>query len=334
MKRVVGSLAICLLAACSSREAAEPAPKGMSERSPAPVVAPAGPAAGVAPAAGRKVLACSRRSALALHPHAAAGEEGPKPFSAPPFLPAKKRPSDPARDGGMLACHGGAASMTKAEGHRRGKGGPLGKAFIGIAGLIGAGKTTLATALGQHLDLEVHFEPVIDNEYLDDFYRDTKRYAFAMQIYLLNRRFQQHQEIIWRQCGGVQDRTIYEDAIFAKTLRDLGLMDPRDYETYVTLFRNMSNFMCRPNVIIYLDVTPEKSLERIKLRDRGCETSVSLDYLTRLYANYEEFLAEISKLSPVIRVQWNEFMEVEKLADAITREYTSQSFLRELVAAV
>jgi deoxyadenosine kinase len=224
---------------------------------------------------------------------------------------------------------------TATDRHLAGRGrGPLGKAFIGIAGLIGAGKTTLATALGQHLDLEVHFEPVIDNEYLDDFYRDTKRYAFAMQIYLLNRRFQQHQEIIWRQSGGVQDRTIYEDAIFAKTLRDMDLMDNRDYETYVTLFRNMSNFMCRPNVIIYLDVAPEKSLERIKERARGCEVTVSLEYLRRLYANYEEFLGEISRLIPVIRAPWNEFMETERLADAITREYTHHSFLRELTSLV
>jgi deoxyadenosine kinase len=215
-----------------------------------------------------------------------------------------------------------------------GKGGPLGKAFIGIAGLIGAGKTTLADSLGKHLGLDVHYEPVIDNEYLDDFYRDTKRYAFAMQIYLLNRRFQQHQEIIWRGNGGVQDRTIYEDAIFAKTLRDMDQMDDRDYETYVTLFRNMSNFMCRPNVIIYLDVSPETSLERIKQRARGCEVTVSVEYLARLRQNYEEFLGEISRLIPVIRVQWNEFMETEKLANAITREYMGHSFLRELADRV
>ena len=70
--------------------------------------------------------------------------------------------------------------------------------FIGIAGMIGAGKSTLAKALGEHLSLPVYYEPVQDNAYLADFYRDTKRYSFATQIYLLNRRFQQHQEIIWR----------------------------------------------------------------------------------------------------------------------------------------
>jgi len=210
------------------------------------------------------------------------------------------------------------------------QGGPLGKAFIGIAGIIGAGKTTLATALGQHLGLDVHYEPVIDNEYLADFYRETRRYSFAMQIYLLNRRFQQHQEIIWRGRGGVQDRTIYEDAIFARTLRDMELMEPRDYETYVSLFRNLSNFMCRPNMIIYLDVTPEKSMERIRERDRGIESGITVDYLTRLYNNYEEFLAEISRLIPVLRVRWDEFWEVERLAEAITREYHGGSFLREV----
>jgi deoxyadenosine kinase len=207
---------------------------------------------------------------------------------------------------------------------------PLGNAFVGIAGIIGAGKTTLAKSLGEHLRLDVHYEPVVDNEYLDDFYRDTARYSFAMQIYLLNRRFQQHQEIIWRNRGGVQDRTIYEDAIFAKTLRDLGLMEARDYETYVNLFRNLSNFMCRPSAIVYLDVSPENSLKRIQQRSRGCETGVSLEYLTRLYENYEEFVLDISRLIPVIRVGWNEFWEVEEIAAAITREYQASSFLRRV----
>jgi deoxyadenosine kinase len=200
--------------------------------------------------------------------------------------------------------------------------------FIGIAGMIGAGKSTLATALGTHLKLPVYYEPVQDNEYLADFYRDTARYAFATQIYLLNRRFQQHQELIWRGGGGVQDRTIYEDAVFARTLVSLGLMEDRDYRNYVSLFKHMSNFMCRPNVIVYLDVRPERSLERIRMRKREVEDGLSLEYLEALYVEYENFLRDISRSVPVIRVDWDQFRDVEEMAAVIEEEYLKGSFLK------
>jgi len=202
--------------------------------------------------------------------------------------------------------------------------------FIGIAGIIGAGKSTLATALAKHLDIDVYYEPVADNEYLADFYRDTARYSFAMQIYLLNRRFQQHQEIIWKGRPAVQDRTIYEDSVFAKMLSDSGLMDPRDYRTYVQLFRNMSNFMCKPNLIVYLDVKPEVSHARIAARARDIEQVISLDYLRALYQEYETFVQDISKVVPLIRVSWNEFRDVEEMAEVIKREYLDASFLRNV----
>jgi deoxyadenosine kinase len=115
--------------------------------------------------------------------------------------------------------------------------------FIGISGLIGAGKTTLATELGKVLNLPVYYEPVVENEYLEDFYRDMKRYSFSFQIYLLNCRFRQHQQVLWNGTGGIQDRTLYEDSIFAKVLYEEGNMEEREYKTYLNLFRNMSNFM-------------------------------------------------------------------------------------------
>jgi deoxyadenosine kinase len=200
--------------------------------------------------------------------------------------------------------------------------------FIGISGIIGAGKSTLAKALGDHLDIDVYYEPVDDNEYLEDFYRDTPRYSFAMQVYLLNRRFQQHQEIIWRGRPAVQDRTIYEDSVFAKMLSDTGLMEPRDYRTYLQLFKNMSNFMCKPNLIVYLDVDPETSYERIRSRQRDVESGISIDYLQSLYDEYENFVRDISKVIPLIRVSWNEFHDAGEMAQEIKEEYMDHSFLR------
>jgi deoxyadenosine kinase len=206
----------------------------------------------------------------------------------------------------------------------------FGNIFIGIAGMIGAGKSTLATALGQHLGIETYYEPVADNEYLSDFYRDTARHSFAMQVYLLNRRFQQHQEIIWRGRSAVQDRTIYEDSIFAKMLARTGLMDERDYRTYVQLFRNMSNFMCKPSVIVYLDVSPEASAERIAMRSRDVESKIELGYLRALHEGYQEFIENISKVIPVIRVDYERFATAEEMAEVIKREYLDVSFLRSV----
>ena len=201
--------------------------------------------------------------------------------------------------------------------------------FIGIAGMIGAGKSTLAAALGQHLGIDCYYEPVADNEYLADFYADTARYSFAMQVYLLNRRFQQHQEIIWRGRSAVQDRTIYEDSIFAKMLAQTGLMDERDYRTYQQLFRNMSNFMCKPSVIVFLEVSPEASAERIRQRSREVESKIQVDYLRALHAGYEDFIASISKVIPVIRIDYERFATAEEMAAVIKREYMDASFMRQ-----
>ena len=207
---------------------------------------------------------------------------------------------------------------------------PLQDLFIGIAGLIGAGKSTLATALGNHIGLPVYYEPVQDNEYLADFYANTAKHAFSMQIYLLNRRFQQHQEIIWKGGGAVQDRTIYEDAIFAKTLLNLNLMDERDYRTYLNLFKHMSNFMCRPNIIVYLDIKPETSFKRIQMRSRDVESGISMDYLNMLYQEYEVFIEDIARSIPVIRVPWEEFRDANEMAAMIEREYLKTSFIRSI----
>ena len=202
--------------------------------------------------------------------------------------------------------------------------------FIGISGLIGAGKTTLAKELGKVLNLPVYYEPIVENEYLEDFYRDMKRYSFSFQIYLLNCRFRQHQQVLWNGTGGIQDRTLYEDSIFAKVLYEDGNMEEREYKTYLNLFRNMSNFMKKNTLIVHLDVKPEESLRRIKMRARGCETGITIEYLTKLYNAYEEFLSEISKVIPVIRVNYSKFKTAEEMAQIIKREYDSMHNIKNV----
>jgi len=203
--------------------------------------------------------------------------------------------------------------------------------FIAISGMIGVGKTTLATELGKIMKLPIYYEDVIDNIYLTDFYKDPKKYGFPLQIYLLNKRFKQQQQIIWQDKGGIQDRSIYEDSIFCKKLMLDGSISKRDYDTYMELFANMSNFMKRPNLIVHLDITPEESLRRIKLRNRSCESSIPLSYLYGLKECYDEYLEKISKEIPVIKVNYSKFKTAQEMSKIIMEQWKKISIVRSIL---
>ena len=190
--------------------------------------------------------------------------------------------------------------------------------FVAVSGIIGAGKSTLTTSLAQALDATAYMEPVKENPYLEPFYGDMERYGFPMQVFLLNKRFQQHQEVVWTQRRAVQDRTIYEDTIFARMLVEAGLMSKLDYETYLDLFLNMTHFLERPTVILYLDTTPEVALANVQRRARGCETGLTLDYLKDLHAGYERWMDEMGSRLTIVRVPWDTFKSTEYVLSYVT----------------
>jgi deoxyadenosine kinase len=185
--------------------------------------------------------------------------------------------------------------------------------FVGISGIIGAGKSTLTNSLAQALDATPYMEPVKENPYLEGFYADMGRFGFTMQVFLLNKRFQQHQEVVWGQRRAVQDRTIYEDTIFAQMLVESGYMTKLDYDTYLDLFLNMTHFLERPTVILHLDVDPEVALENVQRRARGCETGLSLDYLKALHDGYERWIDTMKHRLTIVRVPWNTFGTTEEV---------------------
>ncbi len=163
---------------------------------------------------------------------------------------------------------------------------------IAIAGNIGAGKTTLATKLAQHFNWELQLEAVEDNPYLKDFYDDMPRWAFHLQIFFLNSRFKQTQEIQATTKGIIQDRTIYEDAyIFAKNLHDSGMLTPRDYQNYFNLFESMVSMVKPPDMLIYLKADLPKLIGQIQKRNRDYENNIRLDYLMNLNDHYNSWIA-------------------------------------------
>lgn len=194
---------------------------------------------------------------------------------------------------------------------------------IGIAGIIGAGKSTLTRDISEKYNITAYYEPVDDNVYLKDFYTDMHANAFKMQIYLLNGRFAQHQKMVWSKSSAVQDRTIYEDKIFATMLYEDGYMDERDYQTYLALSDAMLNFLREPDVIVYLDVDPQIALARVQYRaarnasTRGCESDMPLKYLASLRDHYEKWLTSFEKKVPCVRIDWNEFLDTDTVIEKI-----------------
>jgi len=167
---------------------------------------------------------------------------------------------------------------------------------IAIAGNIGSGKTTLTTLLSKHYDWEPQFEDVDDNPYLNDFYKDMQRWSFNLQIYFLNSRFGQVQEIHKGNKDVIQDRTMYEDAhIFAPNLHAMGLMSTRDFENYQSLFKLMNNFIPAPNLLIYLRSSVSNLVEQIQKRGRDYENSIRIDYLSRLNERYEAWISSYDR---------------------------------------
>ncbi|MCV6631785.1 MAG: deoxynucleoside kinase [Flavobacteriaceae bacterium] len=167
---------------------------------------------------------------------------------------------------------------------------------VAIAGNIGAGKTTLTNLLAKHFKWEPHFEDVVDNPYLDDFYTQMERWSFNLQIYFLNSRFRQILEI--RESGKkiIQDRTIYEDAhIFAPNLHAMGLMTNRDFNNYSQLFELMEKLVEAPDLLIYLRSSIPNLVKQIHNRGRDYENSISIDYLSRLNERYEAWIEGYKK---------------------------------------
>ena len=163
---------------------------------------------------------------------------------------------------------------------------------IAIAGNIGAGKTTLTELLSKHYKWDTHYEDVDQNPYLLDFYDDMQRWSFNLQVYYLNSRFNQIQDIKESKNTIIQDRTIHEDAyIFAPNLHSMGLMSTRDFENYFSLFNLMESFISAPDLLIYLRASVPKLVNNIQKRGREYEESIRLDYLKRLNERYEAWIS-------------------------------------------
>lgn len=176
------------------------------------------------------------------------------------------------------------------------------KKFVVVAGNIGVGKSTLVQMLSERLGFQPFYEPVTENPYLSDFYREMDTWGFHSQIFFLSHRLILHQEVLRFPTSAIQDRSIYEDAeIFAQNLFLQGHLSQRDYETYSTLYHATASLLPPPDLVIYLQASIDTLVKRISLRSRDYERTISHQYLEQLNQLYSTWIDGFT-LCPVLTV--------------------------------
>jgi deoxyadenosine/deoxycytidine kinase len=192
---------------------------------------------------------------------------------------------------------------------------------IAIAGNIGSGKTTLATLLAHNYGWDVLYDEEEGNPYIADFYEDMRQWSFNLQIYFLRRRYKNILDIQKSNKPVIQDRTIYEDAcIFAPNLIGMGLMSPRDFETYISLYNLMMTLVSPPTLLIYLKASVPTLVKQIQKRGREYENSIRIDYLQSLNDRYNKWIESYDSKFLVINVDSINFSEnVEDLSIVIDK---------------
>lgn len=195
--------------------------------------------------------------------------------------------------------------------------------MIVLSGTIGAGKSSLATILANHLGTEPFYEQVDNNPVLPLFYADPKQYAFLLQIYFLNKRFDAIKQALGND-NNVLDRSIYEDSLFFHMNADMGRATQEEVEVYDELLANMMQELPyaadkkAPDLLIQIDVSYDKMLERIQKRGREYEQIEQdpslVEYYKNLLSRYDKWFEDYD-YSPKMRINGDELDFVENEED-------------------
>ncbi len=185
--------------------------------------------------------------------------------------------------------------------------------LIGVAGMVGTGKTTLSRALAARFGLQTALESVdAENPWLESFYggpEEMRAYALHLQLHFLATRFASMRRM--RGLGGswVLDRTWYEDAeIFARGHYEQGLLTSDEWMLYRRLYSELlhSPSARPPRLLIYLHGPIDVIVERIATRGRPKEKDASPDYWSGLHSRYERWIAQF-RHCPVLQLDVREY---------------------------
>lgn len=164
-----------------------------------------------------------------------------------------------------------------------------------LSGVVGAGKSTISEKLSKrYADYLLMNEPVKENPYLDEYYRNPQQTAFKMQVYMLMARSQQL-KLTKGKKNVIFDRSVMEDVIFVEVLKDLQLINDIDYQVYCDFYHNVVlesiylDNLITPDLIVFLRVSSATAIQRIKVRGRTSELLVDENYWVLLNEKYEQW---------------------------------------------
>ena len=163
--------------------------------------------------------------------------------------------------------------------------------YIAVEGPIRVGKSTLAGILAERLHAQRISEPE-DNPFLRAFYEGERGAAFQAQLAFLVRRFEQLRAL---DVGLKSQRIVVADYLFEKDklFACLNLNDAEldVYNRYYNLFRGQ---LPTPDLVIYLQATPEVLKRRLRKKGAASELAISDDYLEEVARAYEHFFFHYS----------------------------------------
>lgn len=185
--------------------------------------------------------------------------------------------------------------------------------LIGVAGMVGTGKTTLSRALASRFGLQLALESVdADNPWLESFYgspAEMRAYALHLQLHFLATRFASMRRM--RGLGGswILDRTWYEDAeIFARGLFEQGLLTNDEWTLYRRLYAELLHSPAArpPRLLIYLHGPLDVIVNRIQARGRSKERDASLEYWAALHERYDRWIEQF-RHCPVLPIDVRDY---------------------------
>ena len=190
--------------------------------------------------------------------------------------------------------------------------GRLPQPYIAVEGPIGVGKTTLAKRLAELFDYQLLLEDAHENPFLDKFYENRRQNALATQLFFLFQRVQKMDDLKQQDMFKplrIADFLIDKDPIFAEVN-----LDPDEFELYRKVYSQMTVDAPTPDLVIYLQASVDRLLERIDRRGIASERTISRQYLEELNEVYSEFFLYYDA-APLLIVNANQLDLVSRQED-------------------